>query len=365
MSKHTDFSRIFIDRPILATVLSTLILIAGAIAIPSLPISEYPNVVPPTVQVTANYPGANPRTIAETVAGPIEEAVNGVENMIYMKSTASSDGQMSLAVTFKAGTDIDLAAMQVQNRVAQAVPRLPEVVRTLGVTTVKSSPSITLVVHLYSPNKQYDALYLSNFANLRVRDELARLPGVGQALAFGAGNYAMRVWIDPAKAAARGLSASDIVSAIREQNVEVSAGSVGGPPTPAHTSLQLSVNAQGRLAGSIRLWDVVAGSSGPALLLGPLAVDHRWQKRGIGKALMAHALAEAKARGHGAVLLVGDAPYYNRFGFSGDVVAGLHLPGPVECHRFLGLELRPGGLTGAEGLVIAGGRKEPAKRKAA
>ena len=204
MSKHTDFSRIFIDRPILATVLSTLILVSGLMAIPNLPISEYPDVVPPSVQVTANYPGANPRTIADTVAGPLEEAVNGVENMIYMKSTASSDGQMQLTVTFKGGTDIDLAAVQVQNRVAQAIPRLPEAVRALGVTTVKASSTITMVVHLDSPNKTYDALYLSNFANLRVRDELARLPGVGQALAFGIGNYAMRIWIDPERAAARG-----------------------------------------------------------------------------------------------------------------------------------------------------------------
>ena len=265
MSKHTDFSRIFIDRPILATVLSTLILVAGAIAIPNLPISEYPDVVPPSVQVTAYYPGANPRTIADTVAGPLEEAVNGVENMIYMKSTASSDGQMSLAVTFKAGTDIDLAAMQVQNRVAQALPRLPEAVRTLGVTTVKASSSITMVVHLTSPDRRYDALYLSNFANLRVRDELARLPGVGQAQAFGAGNYAMRIWIDPAKAAARGLAASDIVASIREQNVEVSAGSVGGPPTPEGTVLQLSVNAQGRLDSPEAFGEIILKANGSDL----------------------------------------------------------------------------------------------------
>ena len=198
MSKHTDFSRIFIDRPILATVLSALILIAGLIAIPNLPISEYPDVVPPSVQVTAIYPGANPSAIADTVAGPIEEAVNGVENMIYMKSTASSDGQMNLTVTFKGGADIDLAAIQVQNRVAQALPRLPEAVRALGVTIVKASPTLTMVVHLVSPDGRYDALYLSNFANLRIRDELARLPGVGQAYAFGIGNYAMRIWIDPA-----------------------------------------------------------------------------------------------------------------------------------------------------------------------
>ncbi len=265
MAKHTDFSRIFIDRPILATVLSTLILIAGIIAIPNLPISEYPDVVPPSVQVTANYPGANPRTIADTVAGPLEEAVNGVENMIYMKSTASSDGQMGLTVTFKTGTDIDLAAMQVQNRVAQAIPRLPEVVRTLGVTTVKSSPSITMVVHFDSPDKRYDALYLANFANLRVRDELARLPGVGQAISFGAGNYAMRIWIDPAQAAARGLAASDIVAAIREQNVEVSAGSIGAPPTPPGTVMQLSVNAQGRLDSPEAFGEIILKADGNEL----------------------------------------------------------------------------------------------------
>ena len=265
MSKHTDFSRIFIDRPILATVLSALILVAGVMAIPNLPVTEYPDVVPPSVQVTANYPGANPRTIAETVAGPIEEAVNGVENMIYMKSTSSSDGQMALTVTFKGGTDIDLATMQVQNRVSQAIPRLPETVRTLGVTTVKASPTITMVVHLNSPDKTYDALYLSNFANLRVRDELARLPGVGQALAFGIGNYAMRVWIDPEKAAARSLSAIDIVAAIRQQNVEVSAGSIGSPPTPDGSVLQVSVNAQGRLNSPEAFGEIVLKADGDQL----------------------------------------------------------------------------------------------------
>jgi hydrophobe/amphiphile efflux-1 (HAE1) family protein len=265
MSKHTDFSRIFIDRPILATVLSALILVSGIMAIPNLPISEYPDVVPPSVQVTATYPGANPRTIAETVAGPIEEAVNGVENMIYMKSTSSSDGQMALTVTFKQGTNVDLAAMQVQNRVQQAVPRLPEAVRRLGVTTVKASPTLTMVVHLDSPNKTYDALYLSNFANLRVRDELARLPGVGQALAFGAGNYSMRVWIDPDKAAARSLSASDIIAAIREQNVEVSAGSIGSPPTPEGTVTQISVNAQGRLNSPEAFGEIVLKADGEQL----------------------------------------------------------------------------------------------------
>jgi multidrug efflux pump len=282
MSKHTDFSRIFIDRPILATVMSTLILVSGLMAIPNLPISEYPDVVPPSVQVTAIYPGANPRTIADTVAGPLEEAVNGVENMIYMKSTASSDGQMALTVTFKGGTDVDLAAVQVQNRVAQAIPRLPEAVRALGVTTVKASPTLTMVVHLDSPNKTYDSLYLSNFANLRVRDELARLPGVGQAIAFGIGNYAMRIWIDPARAAARGLSAGDIVNAIREQNIEVSAGSIGSPPTPKGSVLQISVNAQGRLASPEAFGEVVLKADGAELtrqLCHPLAAQQRGRGR--------------------------------------------------------------------------------------
>ena len=254
---HADVSKVFVDRPILAAVLSLLLFIAGAIAIPILPISEYPDVVPPSVQVTAVYPGANPKTIAETVAAPIEEAVNGVEGMIYMKSTAGSDGTMLLTVTFKGGVNIDLAAVQVQNRVAQALPRLPEAVRQLGVTTVKSSPNLTMVVHLKSTDRRYDGLYLSNFANLRVRDELARLDGVGQALAFGAGNYSMRVWIDPDKAAARDLTAGDIVGAIREQNLEVSAGTIGGPPQPGGGSLQFSINAQGRLSSVEEFGDIV------------------------------------------------------------------------------------------------------------
>ncbi len=246
-SGHTDLSRIFVDRPILAAVLSIVIFVAGLIAIPNLPITEYPEVAPPTIQVTAIYPGANPKTIAETVAAPLEETINGVENMIYMKSAASSDGTVQLTITFKLGTDIDLAAMQVQNRVAQALPRLPDAVRALGVTTAKASPNITMVVHLTSPDGRYDGLYLSNFATLNVKDELARLDGVGQAQAFGAGNYAMRVWIDPDQAAARGLTALDIVGAIREQNIQVSAGAIGASPQPAGATTQLLVNARGRL----------------------------------------------------------------------------------------------------------------------
>jgi multidrug efflux pump len=246
-SGHTDLSRVFVDRPILAAVLSIVVFVAGLIAIPNLPITEYPEVAPPTIQVTAIYPGANPKTIADTVAAPLEETINGVENMIYMKSAASSDGTLVLSITFGLGTDVDLAAVQVQNRVAQALPRLPDSVRALGVTTAKVSPNITMVVHLTSPDGRYDGLYLSNFANLNVKDELARLSGVGNAQAFGAGVYAMRVWIDPDQAAARGLTALDIVGAIREQNVQVSAGAIGASPQPTGASVQLLVNARGRL----------------------------------------------------------------------------------------------------------------------
>lgn len=212
-----------------------------------LPVSEYPEVVPPTVIVTANYPGANSKTLAETVASPLEQTINGIENMLYMSSQSTANGVMTLTVTFKLGTDIDLAQVQVQNRVAQALPKLPEEVRRFGVTTIKSSPDLTMVVHLLSPDDRYDELYLRNYANLQVKDELARLPGVGQVQVFGAGDYAMRVWIDPDKAAARGLTASDIVNAIREQNVQVAAGTIGTPPMEAEVPFELTINAKGRL----------------------------------------------------------------------------------------------------------------------
>ena len=256
-----DLSRFFIDRPIFAAVLSILIFSAGLIAIPNLPISEYPSVVPPTVQVRAVYPGANPKTISETVAAPLEDAINGVEGMIYMKSVASSDGTLLLNVTFNLGANVDLAAVQVQNRVSQATPRLPDTVRALGITVQKQSANLTMVVHLTSPDRRYDALYLANYANLNVRDELARLPGVGAANLLGAGNYAMRVWLDPERVAARGLNASDVVNAIREQNVQVSAGTLGGSPQSTEADLQLSINAQGRLT-SIEEFGAIVLKSG-------------------------------------------------------------------------------------------------------
>ncbi|MEL6869428.1 MAG: multidrug efflux RND transporter permease subunit [Pseudomonadota bacterium] len=257
-----NIARSFIDRPIFAAVLSLFILICGAIAIPNLPISEYPDVVPPTIQVTARYPGANPQTISETVAAPLEEAINGAENMIYMKSVASSDGVLSLQITFASGTDIDLAQVQVQNRVAQALPRLPQAVRDLGVATAKASPTLTMVVHVTSPDGTYDGEYLSNYVNLNITDEINRLPGVGSSVVFGAGLYSMRVWLDPERVAARELTAGDIVNAIREQNVQVSAGIIGGPPQP-DSPVQLSISADGRLKTAQEFGDIVLKAGDP------------------------------------------------------------------------------------------------------
>ena len=252
-----NFSRFFIERPIFAGVLSIVIFIAGLLSMCSLPISEYPEVVPPSVVVTAIYPGANPRVLAETVATPLEEQINGVENMLYMSSQATTDGVLTLTVTFQIGTDADIAQVQVQNRVAQALPRLPEEVRQLGVTTVKSSPDLTMVVHLVSPDDRYDMTYLRNFGVLQVRDVLARIPGMGQVVVFGGGDYAMRVWLDPQKVAARDLSAGDVVQAIREQNVQVAAGVVGAPPMPSRVDYQLSVNTRGRLLDEQEFGDII------------------------------------------------------------------------------------------------------------
>src|SRR3954468_20464865 len=242
-----NMTRFFIDRPIFAGVISVVIFLAGLISIFQLPISEYPEVVPPTVVVRAQFPGANPKVIAETVATPLEEQINGAENMLYMFSQASSDGVLTLTVTFKLGTDADLAQQTVQNRVNQALPRLPEVTRQLGVTTVKSSPDLTMVVHLLSPSERYDMLYLRNYAVLNVKDQLAKIPGIGSVQLFGSGDYAMRVWLNPQKVAERGLTPQEVVAAIRSQNLQVSAGVIGGPPYGNAVELQLPINVQGRL----------------------------------------------------------------------------------------------------------------------
>jgi multidrug efflux pump len=255
-----NLSRFFIDRPVFAGVLSVLVFLAGAIALAKLPVSEYPDVVPPSVVVRATYPGANPKVIAETVAGPLEEQINGVENLLYVSSQANSDGVLTLTATFEIGTDPELAETQVQNRVQRALPRLPEEVRQIGVVTQKSSPDLTMVVHLVSPDSRYDELYLRNYAVLNVKDVLQRIPGAGQVLVWGAGDYAMRVWLDPNKLAARNLTASDVVRAIREQNKQVAAGVVGAPPS-TDSEFQLSVNARGRLGSVEEFGDIIIATS--------------------------------------------------------------------------------------------------------
>ncbi len=267
-----NFSSFFITRPIFAGVLSLLIFILGAISLFQLPISEYPEVAPPTVIVTATYPGANPKTIAETVASPLEQTINGIENMLYMSSQSTANGVMTLTITFKLGTELDLAQVQVQNRVSQVLPKLPEEVRRFGVTTVKSSPNMTLVVHLLSPNDRYDEIYLRNYASLNVKDELSRLAGVGQVQVFGGGEYAMRVWIDPDKAAARGLTSSDIVNAIREQNIQVAAGTIGQQPVK-EAAFELTVNAKGRLISESEFEQIIikTGPHGEKLRLRDVA----------------------------------------------------------------------------------------------
>ncbi len=267
------FSHFFITRPIFAGVLSLLLVIVGGLSLWRLPVSEYPEVVPPTVVVRAVYPGANPKVIAETVASPLEQAINGIENSLYMFSQSTADGVMTLTITFKLGTDIDKAQVQVQNRVSQALPKLPEEVRRLGVTTLKSSPDLTMVVHLVSPEGRYDDTYLRNYAVLQVRDELARLPGVGQVQIFGSGDYAMRVWLDPSKVAARNLTAGDVVAAIREQNVQVAAGSVGNQPVAGPVSFELTVNAKGRLVSEEEFENIIVktGANGETTLLKDVA----------------------------------------------------------------------------------------------
>ncbi|HYC37000.1 MAG TPA: multidrug efflux RND transporter permease subunit [Usitatibacter sp.] len=252
-----NISRFFVDRPIFAGVLSFLILIAGLIAMRVLPIAEYPEVVPPSIVVRAQYPGANPKVIAETVATPLEEAINGVEGMLYMGSQATTDGRMTLTVTFRLGTDPDKAQQAVQNRVSQAEARLPEEVRRLGVTTVKGATDLTMVVHLVSPNERYDMTYLRNYALLNVKDRLARIEGVGQVQLFGSGDYSMRVWLDPRKVAERGLSAGDVVRAIREQNLQAAAGVIGSSPTQETVDVQLPINARGRLQNEAEFGEII------------------------------------------------------------------------------------------------------------
>lgn len=259
-----NISGFFIDRPIFAGVLSILIFLAGLLSIFNLPVSEYPEVVPPSIMVRAYFPGANPKVLAETIAAPIEEQINGVENMLYMSSQSTADGLTTITVTFEIGTDPNLALTLVRSRVAQATPRLPDITRQMGVTTVKSSSDLTMVVHLRSPNNRYDMLYLRNYGVLNVKDELARIEGIGEVLLFGAGDYAMRVWLNPEKIAELGLTANDIVQAVQEQNISASAGVIGGPPYDTQIETQLSINVKGRFESPEEFEEIIikAGENG-------------------------------------------------------------------------------------------------------
>ncbi len=251
------FATVFIDRPVFASVLSIVIVLLGGVAISSLPIAQYPEIVPPTIQISATYPGANAKVVADTVATPIEQEVNGVEDMLYMFSKSTNDGQMYLDVTFKVGTDLNMAQVLTQNRVAIAEAKLPEEVKRQGVTTKKKSPAILLCINLIAPDGRYDQLYLSNYATIQVKDALARLPGIGDVSFLGARDYSMRIWLDPEKLAARELTAGDVTRALREQNVQVAAGRLGQPPAPDGQAFQMTISTVGRLLDPEEFADII------------------------------------------------------------------------------------------------------------
>ncbi|HEY1051465.1 MAG TPA: efflux RND transporter permease subunit, partial [Prosthecobacter sp.] len=268
-----NFARFFVSRPIFAAVLSIVITMLGALAYFSLPVAQYPEVIPPTVVVSATYPGADARTLAETVSTPLEQEINGVENMIYVSSSSTSDGRVQITVTFALGTDLNQAQVLVQNRVNAAVSRLPEEVRRLGVIVNKRSPDLTLAAQFYSPDGSREVGYLSNYVTLQIQNELARLPGVAEASSLGGLDYSMRVWLDPEKVAGVGLTAGDVVRAIREQNVQVAAGSLGQPPAPSDMEFQYTLTAPGRLKKVEEFADIVlkTGAQGDVVRLGNVA----------------------------------------------------------------------------------------------
>ena len=252
-----NLSHFFIDRPIFATVLSIFVILIGAAAYFTLPVAQYPEIAPPTIVISASYPGASAEVVSDTVSTPLEQEINGVENMLYMSSQATADGNLQLTVTFALGTDLDISQVLVQNRVAIAQPKLPEEVQRLGVTVKKNSPDMLMVIHLSSPDGSRDQLYISNYATLQVRDVLSRLDGVGDVRIFGARDYAMRIWLDPDKVAARNLTAGEIVSALQAQNVQVASGVLNQPPTASPGAYQLNVETLGRLTDPRQFGNII------------------------------------------------------------------------------------------------------------
>src|SRR5437868_8006997 len=240
-------SHFFIDRPIFAAVVSIVIVILGAVAFTRLPVAQYPEIAPPVINVSGQYPGANAEVVATTVIAPIEEQINGVENMLYMSSNATADGRFAIAVTFDIGTNLDIAQVQVQNRVGIAQPRLPADVRNIGVTVTKSSPDLMMVVHLYSPDKSRDPLFISNYATLEIKDALTRVDGVGSITVFGSRDYSMRIWLDPDRLQSLGMTATDVVVALQGQNIQVASGILDQPPVPTQGAFQIAVQTLGRL----------------------------------------------------------------------------------------------------------------------
>ena len=251
------FSRFFIERPILANVIAVITMLLGGVALLVLPAELYPQITPPTVRVSANYPGGSAKVVADTVGAPIEQQVNGVENMLYMSSTSSNDGSYALTITFEVGTNIDMAQVLVQNRVQIALAQLPPEVQRQGITTLKQSTDIVMFVTLTSPDERYDSLFLSNYATIHIRDALSRIPGVGQVTVIGAGSYSMRLWLDADELAARGLTTLDVVNAVEEQNVQVAAGQIGQPPAPPDQATQLTVTTLGRLRTPEQFGDII------------------------------------------------------------------------------------------------------------
>ncbi|MDB5648486.1 MAG: Hydrophobe/amphiphile efflux, partial [Hyphomicrobiales bacterium] len=254
------FSHFFIDRPIFAAVISIVVTLVGFISLRALPVAEYPDIAPPTVVVKATFAGASAEVIAQTVASPIEQEINGVENMIYMVSQSTGDGALSIDVVFKAGTNIDQAQVLVQNRVSVAVPRLPEEVQRIGVVVQKSSPDLMMVIHLISPDGTLDQQYISNYATINVKDVIGRIDGVGDTIVFGARDYAMRIWLDPAKVQARNLTADDVVSALRAANVQVAAGAINQPPAKGPGAFEIAVQTLGRLSTPDQFDEIVVAA---------------------------------------------------------------------------------------------------------